>query len=636
MKSVLILLFSVLLFTGLQAQVNMAGKPALTRTEAFVDSLDKKSVNIYLFEPDSARAYAEEALILSKQLKYNRGQGLSYAAIGYAYWAQSYNSLSLYNLLNAVEHLSKTNELDQLSMCYRLIARNYMERAEYNLSAQYMRLAEATAIRSKDNNKILIVYNESSLLQLRQHNYGKAWQIATAAMYLAQKSNDTLLKGILYSRLGNILYETGKQNAAKYYFDSSLLWSYLGHNNRLRSYVLINYAHYFLERGQTDSAVAMAKAALVLADSIGNTDVKLQAAALTVDAYKHANSVLNELAARRFYNALQDSLRSDETNKSFKLLLQFITVNDRLQDIELQEQNSMSSWERLRFQHTIIIALVIFIVLLLAGMLTIYYLYNEKRRLAIQLEDRNNATNKQNAVIEEQSRNLEVLNNLKTKLFAIISHDLRAPIGNLRSIMGLFQQNELNEEQTVLLLKRMLPALDGADLTLSNLLNWSVKQMNGLQPTRTNFPVFQLADEIRKVFEFALEQKQIQFFNELPQSYRVFCDEHHLKIVLRNLISNAIKFTPRGGQITVGAHLLANKIIIQVKDTGQGISEADLAKLFVPTLYFTTRGTGGEKGTGLGLLLCKELLELNNGNMHIESVVGAGSSFIIELPTVES
>ncbi len=627
---------SVLLFTGLQAQVNMAGKPPLTRSEAFVDSLNKKSVNIYLFEPDSARAYAEEALILSKQLKYNRGQGMSYAALGYAYWAQSYSSFSLYNLLNAVDHLSKTNELDQLSMSYRLIARNYMERAEYNLSAQYMKLAEESAIRSKDNTKILLVYNESSLLQFRQHNFGKAWQIAKAAMYLAQKNNDTLLKGIIYSRLGSILFETGQQVVAKFYFDSSFMWSYLGHNNRLRAYVFISYAHYFLEKRQTDSAVAMAKAALLLADTIGNTDVKLQAAALIADAYKQANNALGELAARRFNNALQDSLRNDEANKSFKLLLQFITVNDRLQDMDLQEQNSKSSWERLRFQHTIIIALVIFIVLLLAGMLTIYYLYNEKKRLANQLEERNTATNKQNAIIEEQSRNLEVLNNLKTKLFAIISHDLRAPIGNLRSIMGLFQQNELNEEQTVLLLKRMLPALDGADLTLSNLLNWSVKQMNGLHPSKANVPVFQLADEIRKVFEFALEQKQIQFSNELPQSYRVFCDEQHLKIVLRNLVSNAIKFTPRGGQITVGAHLVADKIIIHVKDTGQGISEADLAKLFVPTLYFTTRGTGGEKGTGLGLLLCKELLELNNGTMHIESVVGAGSSFIIELPTVEN
>ena len=102
------------------------------------------------------------------------------------------------------------------------------------------------------------------------------------------------------------------------------------------------------------------------------------------------------------------------------------------------------------------------------------------------------------------------------------------------------------------------------------------------------------------------------------------------------MVSNAIKFTKSKGSIVIGEQATLGKITIFVKDTGQGISTEDIAKLFVPTLYFTTRGTSGEKGTGLGLLLCKELLEFNNGSIWVETAPGLGSTFFIELPEKDS
>ena len=99
---------------------------------------------------------------------------------------------------------------------------------------------------------------------------------------------------------------------------------------------------------------------------------------------------------------------------------------------------------------------------------------------------------------------------------------------------------------------------------------------------------------------------------------------------MRNLVSNAIKFTPQNGKITIEESNKPGKTVIRVRDTGNGISETDLPKLFVPTLYFTTRGTGGEKGTGLGLVLCKELVDLNDGAIYVESTPGKGSCFYVE------
>jgi signal transduction histidine kinase len=603
---------------------------------AYINALTKKSVECYLYSPGSSRAMAEKALILSKKLDYTRGEGDSYAAIGYTYWAQSSKSLSLYNLANAVEYLKAAKDYAELSMCYRMMARNYMEMNNFSLATQYLQEAEKNAVLSKNNNRIELVYNESSLLDFLQGNYAKALSTAKTAMLLAIKNNDTLLKGIIYSRQATILSKTGDTRLSKSYFDSAFVWAKLAGNNRLRAYLFINNAEDYLAAGKTDSAIAVVKLALAVADSLGNTDIKLNAAFLQVKILRQAGDEKHELEARRIYDSLQNNIRNTEAEKNFLLLQQFVALNKKLNSLQEDDRLNSLRRDRISFQHFIILALIISVAVLTAGFFTIFYLYSEKKGLVKQLAARNNEMTAQKSIIEEQSRNLSELNDLKTKLFAVIGHDLRTPISSLRSVMGLFQQHDLTEEQAAALLKRMIPALDGADLTLSNLLNWSVKQMTGLKVNKTNVLVAPVAGEIQKIFAFALEQKNITLTVIVDAGARAFCDEHHLKIVLRNLVSNAIKFTPAGGNITISEKMSGEKIVFCVKDTGQGISEEDLPKLFMSTVHFTTRGTNGEKGTGLGLLLCRELLELNNGTITVESAPGLGSTFCIALLQKES
>jgi len=639
MKSWLLLFCTMVLPVALLAQPKLdKGAAAIAvgkEDTAYIDALNKKSIEGYLYRPDSSRAMAEKALILATQAKYQRGQGVSFAAIGYSYWAQSYFSVSLYYLFNALEYLNHTDDYAELSMCNRIIARNYIEMANYSLAASYLKAAEANAALSKDNFKIELVYNESSLLDIRQKNYSQAWTKCKTGLSLCFKNKDTLLTGIIYSRLANILKQTQQNARLKNYYDTAYYWSQLAKNSRLRALLLNHYAEYYLSTGRFDSALHMAGAASRLAGGIGNMELKLMAADIVVRVYHTAKDTKNELAFSKNYNTLQDSIRGAEKNNNFQLLQQFFALNTRLRDIDEREHGEVVNKARVQSQHIVITVLVLFIAILLAGLLTIYYLYNEKKRLADELARRNNAAIEQKNIIEEQSRHLTQLNDLKTKLFAVISHDLRTPISSLRSIVSMFQQHDLTEEQAIALLKRMLPALDGADLTLSNLLNWSVKQMNGLKVNKSNIAILPLAEEVQQVFEFALQQKNITLAVNISENSRAFVDDHHLKIILRNLVSNAIKFTPQNGCITIAEKNGNGKTTICVTDTGQGINADNLAKLFVPTINFTTRGTAGEKGTGLGLVLCKELLDLNNGRIYVESTPGAGSTFYIEIQEKE-
>lgn len=629
----------VLLQAGIKAQNRSLAIPVESIAEkqdtAYINRLTKAAVDNYLQYPDSSRALAEKALILSKQLQYDHGAGTSYAAIGYTYWAQSYFSLSLYYLFSAVDYLASVKDYAELSMCERIIAHDYIEAESYPQAEAYLKKANAHAILSKDPFKIGLVYNETSLLDFRQGRYKEAWEKGMAALNISFKNKDTLLTGIIYSRLGAVLKQIGEKEMAKKYFDTSLTWSLYAKNNRLRAILYTDFASYYIDKALTDSALSMLAKAQSVAGAFGNLEVRARAVSLQKQAWHAAGNVNKELEYGLILTNLQDSIRKVYRGNNFQLLQQFYALNKRIHDIDEQEHHLVISKERLRYQHTVIIALVVFIAVLMAGLFTIYYLYAEKRKMAKELSEKNSAVTDQKNIIEEQSQHLARLNDLKTKLFAVISHDLRTPISSLRSIMGMFQHNDLTEEQAISLLKRMLPALDGADLTLSNLLNWSVKQMNGLNVNKTTFQVYPIIEEIQRVFEFALQQKSIQYTINVSNDAVVHSDEQHVKIIFRNLISNAIKFTPENGSITIGGKKQGSNIILAITDTGNGINEQNMAKLFVTTSHFTTRGTAGEKGTGLGLLLCKELLDLNNGSISVKSAPGAGTTFFVCLPYAE-
>ncbi|HVX49965.1 MAG TPA: HAMP domain-containing sensor histidine kinase [Chitinophagaceae bacterium] len=626
-----VIICNVCLHAQTKGYLRYTENPPSINDTAYINALVNKSVEIYLQYPDSARSIAEKSLLLAKQIKYDDGIGGSFAAIGYSYWAQSYFAFSLYYLFNAQGYLNDSKKYGELSMLYRMIARDYIEMEQYNQARPYLVKSEANAVLSRENSKIALIYNESSLIDLRKKNYTEAWRKGNIALRLALKYKDTLLTGIIYSRLGDIIKQSGKKESFKTYFDSSYRWSLLSNNNRLRSLLLNDYAENCIETGNLDEAAKYAVTASTLSDSTGNVTVKIRAASIIARYYHAKKDVANELAYRTRYNALQDSVNTEYRKKGFEIFKQFFVLNTKLHEFETEEHINIVNRERLHFQHIIIIVLIIFVAILLAGIITVYFLYKEKNRLVEQLADKNDAVTHQNSIIEQQTKHLAQLNDLKTKLFAVISHDLRTPISSLRSIMTLFQKEGLTEEQTVGLLKRMLPALDAADLTLSNLLNWSVKQMNGLKVSQSTFSLRPVVEEMERVFEFALHQKGITIVNNVPVNQKIYFDEQHLVIILRNLVSNSIKFTEQNGSIIVSADEKNGCVNICVKDTGRGISKADQLKLFSSGSYFSTRGTSGEKGTGLGLTLCRELLELNGGQIEVQSQEGTGSTFCITL-----
>lgn len=233
-----------------------------------------------------------------------------------------------------------------------------------------------------------------------------------------------------------------------------------------------------------------------------------------------------------------------------------------------------------------------------------------------------------------KSEELQKINAEKDKFFSIIAHDLRSPLNSILSFSELMVEDlqannvEALEEDAEIILKSSQSAID----LLTNLMDWSQSQTGRMSFTPENFELNNLIHEVSQQLTAIAGQKSITISHDISTNNPIYADKAMIATVLRNLISNAIKFTPMGGNITISVAYGTNEIVLSVKDSGIGISKENIAKLFRIDQNFSTPGTNKEQGTGLGLILCKEFIEKHKGRIWVESEKEKGSTFSFTIP----
>lgn len=228
---------------------------------------------------------------------------------------------------------------------------------------------------------------------------------------------------------------------------------------------------------------------------------------------------------------------------------------------------------------------------------------------------------------------LELLNEQKSKFFSIIAHDLRSPFNALLGYTSLINQmgDKLSREQIVEYSTSTHEAATRVFKLLENLLAWGHLQMDGEQSEPEPFPVLRIATRTIDALSPVAAEKNITLIQETGK-VEVYADTNQADTIVRNLVNNAIKFTEDGGTITISAETTDGRTHIRVTDNGLGMSPETAANLFNLSESVSTDGTHGEKGTGLGLLLCKDLAQRNDGTIEVESELGKGSTFTLSLP----
>ena len=233
--------------------------------------------------------------------------------------------------------------------------------------------------------------------------------------------------------------------------------------------------------------------------------------------------------------------------------------------------------------------------------------------------------------INEKNSELEELHTVKDKLFSVVAHDLRNPMAALNSVLKLTHMNMLDAETQTQMLKDVSKRVDDVHSLLDNLLRWAKSQMQGMVVSSVNFDA---QSEIRTVVSGLQEiaASKMVTLNNYVGNQEVFADRDMFSVVVRNLATNALKYTSVGGEVTIDSELSDNMLVVFVKDTGMGISQEVQEKMFKLSGTRSRRGTNNESGTGLGLVLCADFVKANGGNIWFSSVQDEGSTFFFSVP----
>jgi len=233
--------------------------------------------------------------------------------------------------------------------------------------------------------------------------------------------------------------------------------------------------------------------------------------------------------------------------------------------------------------------------------------------------------------IEQKNKELETSNKTKEKLFAVIAHDIRSPIASLKGSMDLLNKEYITPSEFKELSINFTKQIDNLGNNLDNLLIWSQSQMNGITVNARRVSARAIIEEVISVEKHYSSSKNIQLINN-SKGEMIWINPEHLKLTLRNLISNAIKFSYKNSLITIDSSVTNTEMTISINDKVIGIPEKFIDGLFKNEFNRTTKGTDEEKGTGLGLKLCKEFMDKNNAEIWVSSQPGIGSTFFVSVP----
>ena len=382
--------------------------------------------------------------------------------------------------------------------------------------------------------------------------------------------------------------------------------------------ILINQGKAYEQKGAPARAVQLYRQAFGEARRTGAVPKIYDAADRLSDALYEAGNYQKAYDYQVIASAYRDSLLNEEKVRELTQLEMEYAFDKERSEQALSAQRALNRQKY--FRNTVLLFFAF-------SLLALWLLYRDRRRV----RSSNRLLNQKNREIEQQKEALNVLNDTKDKLFSVIAHDLRAPLAGLKSVMIFADSEDITPEEVKTLLPQMNKSLDDASGLLENLLFWARTQMGGEHLEKKEVDLKVLIDDTVNLLAPQAKTKNISLESNVESRLIASADENMIYLILRNLISNALKFTKSGGTVTVSAEPFAENISLSIRDTGIGISPEDQARLF-SNEFFSTAGTNREKGTGLGLMLSRDFVHLHGGTLTVDSTPGVGSTFKFTIP----
>ncbi|NCD68452.1 ATP-binding protein [Mucilaginibacter agri] len=634
--------------------------------------LQSAHVDYFKGRTTEAKQQLDEAIAIFKKLNDIKGQIACYQAYGGMYTLIADYELAL-KYLNLAVNLNKDNgnELLQTNL-YKGLGNVYFSRGELSKALDYYYKGLFIAIK---NHYALLsgnLYNNIGAVLQNMEVYPNALVHFKKALNLLQGTDNIQALGTINQNIGEILLaqndydgairylntankivntQNDKDGLSSVYTDLGLAYAAKNDFARANSYIdtslqiarkfkivynqayaLVGLANLYNQQHEYQKAYGYALEGQQLSVKLGNLAVKASAAlqmskalaglGKNADAYQYLNQYIN----------LKEQLKSNESiekSTSYNFELTFALKERQLK--QHQHEREMLFQQRSQRQRLVI---AIFLIIIVGMLLTIWIYYREKKRqkeINTKLELKNTEVLHQKTDLDEQAKKLNELNHLKDRLIAILAHDLRAPLSTLKGLFYLLRDSSITHQEMLDMLPAVLKQLDYTSDFLDTLLFWVNSQMESFDITLKPFSVSELVLNEIDNYRDEAQKKGIGFVTDVAENLTATADPNSIRIVVRNLITNAIKFSHRDDNIEISAEEKEGKVIVKIKDHGIGMSKEQLNKLFKSRMD-SIAGTQNESGTGMGLLFCKDLIEKCNGEIEVESKPGIGTEFTFTIP----
>jgi two-component system sensor histidine kinase/response regulator len=527
----------------------------------------------------------------------------------------------------------------------RLIGDAFRASNELEQAVSQLNLANEIASQAQDSALIGRIYNRLSAVYFEMQDNHQSQQFAQNAIAISQAKGDQGNVSNSLNILGAVHRSNGQYTAALEALQQSVkIQEAIGDTEDIPN-ALNNIANTLLSLERYKEAIDVAKESYEM--SVKN-DIPVYmsfAAHVLTDIYRRTKDFENALFWNDKMGEVDQRIYDETKSKEISKLREEMGMAQKEKDLELLRNESALKDQTIASQNSQAIAFAAVGAMIL-GLTIVFYvtwrrqkransvLQEKTRKIALQSSEISTINlNLELAVKEQmlQQKRLEDINKVKDKLFSIISHDLRSPLNSIQGLMGLLKDGKLSDTEFEYMLNTLIDRVEHTTMLLDNLLNWSRSQMEGFNAEAETLDLGTISKEVCHILAHSARLKDIQIDNQIKGTPLAIGDKNMIALVIRNLISNAIKFTDKGGNIRLEATVQDNFTKISVIDDGLGVRAEDMAKVMGEDYYFTL-GTANEKGSGLGLRLCKEFLTKNNGQLWMEQNPVKGSTFCFSLP----
>lgn len=534
----------------------------------------------------------------------------SYAGLGAVEGRRNNLSESSTYLLKALALFEELGDEHGMSLVYlRMGVVNAMLRNRDAALTNFSR-ALPYAI-DNDPYNVITIYNNMGNILLDMGEFDKGVDYYEKAHNLAEKHDFEDLRVLSLSNLALIFKREGDLRLALQYFDEAIALTEKYHLEEENIVIRIQKLRAIADRNPA-TVVSGLEELFQTADSLKI----FYASELALDELVELHKVLGNSSKVIEMMEKREKVREILYDESKALEIRNLQA---LYDLDKSKENLQALEKEISQQGKERIYIGIIFLMLVGGLIAAMYLNKKKRKINVDLKIR-----------EDE---LEIANHVKNRILSIIGHDVTGALASQSVGIELLESGVQDKETEGLILKGLRKNLNDALYILTTLLNWGKLQIKGVYLQTSRFDIHGIIEKKINLIEISAKMKDLIVINNVPEDTEVTADEDQIRFVIRNLLTNAVKYSLRGGTITIGIVEDGNhsKQIFFVRDQGVGIDEEDKPLLFEP-FHVSRKGTNDESGNSLALLISKEFIALNHGRIWFESNTGPGTTFFVELP----